>query len=67
MAAAKTGVLITQLADQLRTRFQRQNLCFQGPSIQWDVVHCRATTPEVGIPTWRPPKRKYLYLSLQTT
>ena len=67
MAAAKTEVLVSQLADHLGTRFQRQNLCFRGPPIQWDVVQCRATTPEVGIPTWRPPKRKYLYLSLQTT
>ena len=58
MAAAKTEVLITQLADQLGTRFQRQNYMFLGfPNSMEQMQYC-TIAPEVGNPIWRPPKRK---------
>jgi hypothetical protein len=57
MAAAKPEVLISKLTDQLGTRFQRQNLCFRGFTLQWYVSQCHNSTPEVGNPIWRPPNR----------
>ena len=64
MAAAKTEVLITQLADQLGTRFQRQNLRFWGSPIQWNQMQCSTTKSEVRNPRWRLPKRKYFRFSV---
>ena len=52
MAAAKTELLISQLADQLRTQFQR------GFPIQWNQMQFCTIAPEVGNPIWRPQKRK---------
>jgi hypothetical protein len=58
MAPTKTEVLITQLADQLGTRFQRQNLCFRSSPIQWNQMQYCKIAPEVGSQIWRPPKQK---------
>ena len=47
MAAVKREVLISQLADQLGTQFQRQNLYFWGSLIQWYQMQYGSTTPEL--------------------
>jgi hypothetical protein len=51
MAGTKPEVLIYNLAEQLGSRFQRQNLCFRGLPLQCDLVQCHHTIPEVGMST----------------
>ena len=51
MAGTKPEVLISKLVEQLGSRFQRQNLCFRGLPLQWDLVQFHHATPEVGMST----------------
>jgi hypothetical protein len=51
MADTKPEVLISKLAEQLGSRFQRQNLCFRGLALQCDLVQYHHATPEVGMST----------------
>ena len=36
MAAAETELFISQLVDEIETKFQRLNLYFRGPAIEWN-------------------------------
>jgi hypothetical protein len=59
MAAAKTEVLLSQLADQLGTRFQRQNLCFRGFPIQWNQMQDCTGSGKFNMAAAQTEKRKY--------
>jgi hypothetical protein len=59
--AAKQEIEITFEWLEIATRFQRQNLCFRGLPLQWDLVQCHHVTPKVGNPIWWALNRKYSY------
>ena len=52
MAAPKAGMnrekLISQLPDQIKTRFERLYLCFRRQPNQWDIYPDRLTKLEVN-------------------
>ena len=51
----KPEVLISQLVDEIETKFQRLHPCFRGSVIQWKYYECCLTKPEVRNPTIKPP------------
>jgi len=64
MAAIELEVLIYQLVDKIETRFQRLNLSFRGPAIQWNYGEEFSIKLEVKSPRWRPTNWKYLYYGM---
>jgi len=58
-------ILISQLLDEIETKFWRLHLHFRGPAVEWDRFKYCSTKPEVKNPIWKPPNRKYVYLRFQ--
>jgi hypothetical protein len=65
MATSEMELVISQLLDEIETKFRRLDLHFRGPAFEWHEFKYCPTKPEVENPIWRPPNRKYLYLTFQ--
>jgi len=62
MAVYKLVLSINRLVDERERRFQRKTVYLRYPVTQEKMVII-LNKPEVENPIWRPPNRKYLYLS----
>jgi len=50
MAASKPKILISQLLDEIETKFRRLDLHFRDPAFEWDRFKYYPTKPEVENP-----------------
>ena len=55
MAASKPEIPMSQLPGEIETKFQRLNLHFPNPAIEWDYCKYCPTKPDVVNSIWRPP------------
>ena len=63
MAAADVEIVISQLTDEIATKYRRLAPHFRGPAIEWKHLEYCTTKPEVENPIWRPNRSGNIHIS----